>query len=138
MGASPMLDGFATGGMPTPTDAYNVYMLRVTNPGSTTSTDYFLNSLQPPGVSNHTTYGVDYVASINAKGGATVRLVVSDANCAMIKNCGPTVNDGSVCAAPIVIAHVDAAAKAANPTFDFTAPYNGQWLSIAVKGVSSP
>jgi len=140
-GMSPMLDGFATagvGGVPTSADAYNVYMIRVTNPGSTTSTDYFLNSLQLPGVSNHTTYGVDYTATIQAKGGATVRLVASDPNCSQIKNCGPIANDGNVCAMPLVIADVEPAAKAANPNFNFTVPYNGQWLSIAVKSVASP
>jgi hypothetical protein len=138
MSLSPMADGFATGGTPTPADAYGVYMIRVTNPGSATHTDYFLNSLQPPGASNHTTYGIDYSASISAQGGATIRLVASDSNCSMIKNCGPTVNDGSVCLAPIVITNVDPVAVSLNPSFNFNTPYNGQWIALVVTNVTSP
>jgi hypothetical protein len=52
---SPRATGFATAGTPTTTDGYNVYMIRVMNPGASPPSDYFLNSLQPPGVSNHTT-----------------------------------------------------------------------------------
>jgi hypothetical protein len=136
---SPRADGFATGGTPTQADAYSVYLLRVTNPGAMTHTDYFLNSLNPPGVSNHTTYGVDYVARISAQGGATIRLVVADANCSQIKNCGPTANDGSVCAAPIILGSViDPQARAANPSFNFDQAYNGQWLVTVVTDVTSP
>jgi hypothetical protein len=137
MSLSPAADGFATGGTPTPTNAYGVYMLRVTNPDAT-QTSYYLNSLIPPGVSNHTTYGIDYFASIQAQGGATVRLVASDSNCSQIKNCGPMVNDGTMCTAPIVLTTVEPEARASNPTFNFDAPYNGQWISMVVTGVTSP
>lgn len=150
--ASPRANGFAIGGIPTNGDAYNVYMIRVTNPGATTRTDYFLNSLQAappagsglpgagqqgPGVSNHTTYGMDYTATIQAQGGATLRLVAADSNCQMIKNCGPMVNDGSVCSAPITIANPDpdGATSTNHATFNFTTPYNGQWVLITVKSV---
>jgi hypothetical protein len=135
---SPKADGFCVGGTPVNGDAYNVYMIRVTNPGATTKTDYFLNSLQPPGVSNHTTYGIDYTAQIKAQGGATIRLVAADKNCSMIKNCGPTANDGNTCAAPIVLPNIEADAKTLNPTFDFTKAYNGQWIVMTVKTVTSP
>jgi len=135
---SPKADGFCVGGSPVNGDAYNVYMIRVTNPGATTKTDYFLNSLQGPGVSNHTTYGIDYTASIKAQGGATIRLVAADKNCSMIKNCGPTQNDGNTCAAPIILSNIEADAKTLNPTFDFTKAYNGQWIVMTVKGVTSP
>ena len=137
-GLSPVADGFAINGTPTTSNAYGVYMLRVTNPGATSNSDYFLNSLIPPGVSNHTTYGVDYMATISAQGGATVRLVASDANCSMIKNCGPTPSDGSTCAAPIVLTNVDPVAQALNPSFNFNTAYNGQWLSIVATNVTSP
>ncbi len=137
MSLSPAADGFATGGTPTTADAYGVYMLRVTNPDAT-QTSYFLNSLIPPGVSNHTTYGIDYFASIQAQGGATVRLVAADSNCSQIKNCGPAQNDGTVCAAPIVLTTVEPVARASNPTFNFDAPFNGQWISMVVTGVTSP
>jgi hypothetical protein len=146
---SPAANGFCVGGTPTTVDNYNVYMLRVTNPGATTHTDYFFNSLeQPPagstqrgpGVSNHTTYGIDYVTGpIRAQGGATILLVAGDSNCQMIKNCGPMENSGNVCAAPIIIPNVDPVARSANPTFDFTqTPYNGQWVVMVVKTVTSP
>lgn len=134
---SPAADGFSTGGTPTSLDFYGVYMLRVTNPGSTTHTDYFLNSLVPPGVSNHTTYGIDYTAEIQAQGGATVRIVASDANCSMIKNCGP-VPSTTECSTPIVPSNIEPTARAANPNFDFDAPFNGQWAVMTVKSVTSP
>jgi hypothetical protein len=133
---SPTADGFAIGGTPTLTNAYAVYLLRVTNPGAMTNTDYFLNSLQPPGTSNHTTYGVDYTATIRAQGGATIRLLVSDSNCSQIKNCGPVENDGNTCAQPIVLQNVESSAVAANPTFNFNVAYNGQWMTMAVKNVT--
>ncbi|HEY7372757.1 MAG TPA: hypothetical protein VIF57_11395 [Polyangia bacterium] len=135
---SPQANGFSVGGSPTQANAYGVYMLRVTNPGATTSTDYFLNSLTPPGVSNHTTYGVDYTATIQAQGGATVRLVASDGNCSQIKNCGPMENDGNTCIAPIVLPNVEPTSVALNPSFNFSVPFNGQWLVMTLKGVSSP
>jgi hypothetical protein len=127
---SPMADGFQVGGSPTKGDAYNVYMLRVTAPKQ----DYFFNALVPPGRSDHTTYGIDYVGVVKANGGTTIRLVAADRNCSMIKNCGPN-NNGGTCNAPITIANVDPVAKAKNPTFNFTDPYNGQWVSIVVTSV---
>lgn len=129
--ASPMADGFQVGGTPTSGDAYNVYMLRVTAPKQ----DYFFNALIPPGKSDHTTYGIDYVGKIQANGGTTIRLVAADRNCSMIKNCGPN-NNGGTCNAPITIANVDPVAKAKNPTFDFSTPFNGQWVSIVVTAVT--
>jgi hypothetical protein len=144
--------GWSVGGTPVTTDAYNVYMIRVTNPGATTHTDYFLNMLVPPGASNHTTYAIDYTTGIipatstapamdlrlKAQGGATLRLVAADSNCSMIKNCGPTQNDGNTCAAPIVLSNIEPSAIAANPTFNFTTQYNGQWIVVTVKDVTSP
>ncbi len=130
---SPKVDGFCTGGTPTNGDAYNVYMVRVSSPKQ----DYFLNSMQPPGVSNHTTYGMDYTAKIQAKGGAMLRLVAADSNCSMIKNCGPTENSGNVCAAPIILQNMDPKAVSKNPTFDFTKAFNGQWLVMVVTDVTA-
>jgi hypothetical protein len=112
-------------------------MIRVTNPGGA-KTDYFLNSLVPPGVSNHTTYGVDYTASIKAEGGAAIRLVASDANCSQIRNCGPMENSGDVCSQPIVQPNIEPAVVSGNPSVNFQAPFRGQWVSLAVKNVTSP
>ncbi|HVY26514.1 MAG TPA: hypothetical protein VHB79_08165 [Polyangiaceae bacterium] len=131
-GASPKADGFAVGGTPTHQDYYNVYMVRVSDPKK----DYFLNSLNPPGVSNHTTYGIDYTAKITAKGGASLRLVAADRNCAMIKNCGPMVNDGSQCTAPIILQNIDPVASSKNPSFDFSKAFNGQWIVMVVTEVT--
>ena len=105
--------------------------LRVSDPPQ----DYFLNSLWPPGVSDHTTYGVDYTATISAKGGSTVRLVASDSNCSEIRNCGPTFN-GSTCAAPVVVTPTPRAVEK-NPTFNFAQAYNGQWLVMTVTSVAA-
>ena len=133
---SPKADGWCVGGTPVTTDAYMVYMIRVTNPGAA-KTDYFLNSLQPPGVPNHTTYGIDYMASIQAKGGATIRLVAADSNCTMMKNCGPDVS-GTTCRAPIIPAGVEPEAIALNPSFNFNTAFNGQWVVMTVKNVTTP
>jgi hypothetical protein len=79
------------------------------------------------------------MAAIKAQGGATIRLVAADSNCSMIKNCGPTQNDGNTCAAPIILAGVEPEAISLNPTFDFTTKaYNGQWVVMTVKSVTSP
>jgi hypothetical protein len=136
---SPRADGFCVGGTPTNVDAYNVYMIRVTAPGAATHQDYFLNSLQTPGVSNHTTYGIDYMATLhNIAGGSNIRLVAADSNCSMIKNCGPIVNDGNTCNGAIIQTNIEPTAIAANPTFNFNTGYNGQWIVLTVKGVTSP
>jgi len=133
---SPKADGWCVGGAPVTTDAYTVYMMRVTNPGAA-KTDYFLNSLQPPGVSKHTTYGIDYMASIKAKGGATIRLVAADSNCSMTKNCGPEAS-ATTCRAPIIMTGIEPEAIALNPTFNFSTAYNGQWVVMTVRNVTSP
>lgn len=130
--ASPAADGFQTGGTPTTGDAYNVYMLRVTSPKQ----DYFFNSLIPPGKSDHTTYGIDYTAKVQANGGTKIRLVAADRNCSMIKNCGPN-NNGGQCNAPITIANIDPKAKEKNPSFKFNEPYNGQWVVMVVTAVTA-
>jgi hypothetical protein len=128
---SPKMNGFSVGGTPDQGNAYNVYALRVASPKQ----DYFFNAVSPPGVSNHTTYGIDYVAKIQAKGGTTIQLIAADSNCSMIKNCGPTENDGSKCTAPIILQNMDAKAVSLNPTFDFTKAYNGQWVVFVVTDV---
>jgi hypothetical protein len=129
---SPKADGFAVGGDPSKGDYYNVYLVRTSNPPQ----DYFLNSLIPPGVSNHTTYGIDYVAKIKANGGSSIRLVAADRNCSMIKNCGPQQNDGSQCTAPITVSGMDPVAVAKNPGFNFNQAYNGQWVVLVVTDVT--
>lgn len=133
VGGSPKADGFCEGGTPTNGDAYNVYMARVSAPKK----DYFFNYIQPPGVSNHTTYGIDYTAKITANGGATIRLVAADKNCSMIRNCGPQENSGNVCSAPITLQNIDPVATSKNPTFDFTKPYDGQWVVMVVTDVTA-
>jgi hypothetical protein len=147
-GSSPTMNGWrypagTTNPTPSNTNAYNVYMLRVTNPGSTAHQDYMLNSMDPPGVENHTTYGMDYTTpaagmpgALVVKGTAKIQLVAADSNCSMIKNCGPTQNDGNTCAAPITLQNVEASAKTLNPSFNFSTAYNGQWIVLTVKSVT--
>jgi hypothetical protein len=130
--AHPNMDGFYVGGRPQTGDDYNVYLLRVSEP----SKDYFLNSIKPPGITDHTTYLLEYTAKIQAKGGATIRLVAADTNCAMIKNCGPQPNGTAQCATPLVKQNVDPVAVAKNPTFNFTQAYNGQWIVLVVTDVT--
>jgi hypothetical protein len=134
---SPRANGFVVGGTPTTLDFYNVYLVRVTPPGGT-ATDYFLNGVQPPGVSDHTTYGIDYTATLAAAGGSNIRLVSADRNCSMIKNCGPSNANTAVCATPIVIANVEPTSVALNTNFNFTTPFNGQWIVLTVKNVCLP
>jgi hypothetical protein len=137
---SPKGDGWHQGGAPATNNAYNVYLLRVTDPGGSPR-DYFLNSLDPPGVENHTTYGIDYMTpssgtmAFTAKGGASVRIVAADSNCSMIKNCGPTVN-GSTCMAPIILQNIEPTAVSKNTSFNFNTAYNGQWIVLTVKSVT--
>jgi hypothetical protein len=134
-GASPRLNGWRMGGVPRPDSKQSVFMMRVTDPGSKTPTDYFLNSLVPPGETDRqTTYGVDYFVQLEIQGGATVRLIASDPDCSISNNCGPTPNDGNSCGGPIVPgnSHLATKAKEKNPDFDFNAPYNGQWLAVSV------
>lgn len=143
---SPRADGWIVGGTPTTADNYNVYMIRVTNPNAPTAApvNYYMNSLQNPGRSNHTTYGIDYLTGTRAgtefkvMGGSTLRLVAGDSNCDMIKNCGPIENNGTVCSGPIVMTNIEPDVLRLNPNFNFTTPYNGQWLAITVKNVTSP
>jgi len=139
--ATTLADGWRVGGTPATNNAYAVYMLRVTAPGATTSTDYFLNSLDPPGVENHTTYGIDYMTAasgataLTVRGGSTVRLVAADSNCAMTKNCGPNGSSDS-CLGPIILPNVEQTAVTSNPSFNFSTAYNGQWIVLTVKSVT--
>ena len=136
MQSGPGLDGLYRGGKPTTQDGYSSFLLRITGYEGGLTTDYYLNSLQPPGVSNHTTYGVDYSFVISVEGQSIVRLVAADFNCSEIANCGPHQNDGSICAAPVVVQNIEPSAQALNPGFNFTTPYNGQWLVITATDVT--
>ncbi len=131
-GAHPKMDGFYTGGTPQTGDDYNIYMARVSSPKQ----DYFLNSIKPPGVTDHTTYLMDYTAKIKANGGATIRMTAADTNCSMIKNCGPTANGTTLCAQPLIMQNVNPIAVSKNPTFNFTQAYNGQWIVLVVTDVT--
>lgn len=130
--AHPKMDGFYVGGTPQSGDDYNIYMARVSSPKQ----DYFLNSIKPPGVTDHTTYLIDYTAKIKANGGATIRMTAADTNCSMIKNCGPTPNGTTLCAQPLTMQNVNPVAVSKNPSFDFNTAYNGQWIVVVVTDVT--
>jgi hypothetical protein len=133
-GVSPHLNGFRTGGAPT-TDSYSSFMLRITGYEFGATTDYFLNSLQGPGASQHTTYGIDYKTDIVVNGMSVVRMVLADPNCMQIRNCGPVANDGNTCFQPLLIRDIEPSAIAHNPGFDFNSPFDGQWLVMTVTDV---
>jgi len=46
--------------------------------------------------------------------------------------------DRNTCIAPITLPNVEASSVAANPSFNFATPFNGQWLVMTLKNVSSP
>jgi hypothetical protein len=78
-------DGFYVGGEPAVGNAYNVYLLRVTDPPR----DYFLNSVAAPDDARlrRSVFPVRYAARIRARGGTEVRLVLADPNCHATRNC---------------------------------------------------
>ena len=132
---SPAANGFRTGGTTTG-EGRNVFMIRVTNPGAAANTDYFLNSLQPPATGENFVLGVDYVAAIEAEGGARIRLVAAAPDCHQTKNCD-RLSDSGTCTTPVVIHGIEATALSRNPTFNFSNPYNGEWLVMSVRSVTS-
>jgi hypothetical protein len=93
-------DGFRAGGRPdNQSNGYSAYMIRTTSPAQ----DYFLNSIAVAGDNRvrHSTFPIDYEATIRVEGGSSVRLVVADPNCSAIKNCADPDN-GSQCIPQII------------------------------------
>jgi hypothetical protein len=82
-------------------------------------------------------YGIDYQQRIQVQGGSTVRLVAADPDCQQTKNCDGT-EVSATCGAPIRPQNIEVTAITRNPSFNFQNDYNGQWLVMTVKSVTSP
>jgi hypothetical protein len=148
--AAPTTGLFATGGAQQPVTNggdYNTYQLTVT-PAVTgvTSNTYYLNSViasenpHTNATTQHTTFPIDYTATIKVMGGGTVTFTSFDSNCALVQNCGPGVTqNNNTCGTPVQVS-LAGAMPAAPTTFmqPFQAPTGsfGQWLFFDVTAVS--
>lgn len=121
-------DGLYVGGRPiNAVNAYSTYVIRTSSPAQ----DYFLNSISVANDTRirHSTFPLDYEATLRAEGGSSVRLVVADPNCSAIKNCADP-DDGTVCT-PQISGNLPGAL---GDSFD--QPYDGQFLALDVLDVS--
>jgi cysteine-rich repeat protein len=142
------------GGMPTPwasgepgvnyrsegDNNYNTYEIHVIDDMGEEQKMYFLNSDNNTG---HYTMAIDYEKTIPVIGGGEIRLVVNDANCRMIKNCGASGNGGQpgTCgglARSIDIADADPQPgnKLQQPGLGKSPASSGQWWLIDVVSVA--
>lgn len=115
---------FYVGGAPDPLkknngNAYNVYQISVSDPKQ----DHFLNRDTADHLGSgynpsHTTFKVDYLASIKARGGATISVITDDlAGSGMINNADKNVVDGV-------------------PAALITQPWDGQFFYLEVESIS--
>jgi hypothetical protein len=122
-------DGFYAGGRPGVGNAASVYLLRVAEPPM----DYFLNAV---GTADDTrlrrsVFPVKYTATVRARGGTTVRLVLADPNAHAVRNCADPDEDG--CSA---VAHDFMASKLRSAAALSDEPFDGQVLGLLVSGVT--
>jgi cysteine-rich repeat protein len=140
------------GGMPTPwawaeaganyrslgDNNYNTYEIHVYDNNGQEQMMYFLNSDSGTG---HYTMAISYEKTIPIIGGGKVQLIVQDANCRMIKNCGPSGGPGDQCgnlARSIDISAADpqpAANALQQPGLGNPPQHSGQWWLIDVTNV---
>jgi hypothetical protein len=121
-------DGFYVGGRPGGGNAASVYLLRVSDPPG----DYFLNSLATDADARlrRSVFPVKYTATLRAKGGATVRLVLTDPNAHAVRNCADPDETGC---APVSHEFMDAKLRSA-AGLD-AEPFDGQVLGLVVTNV---
>lgn len=120
-----------------PNSTYNTYELHVTPPVAGEANDYFLNSR--PDAEGHSSWALNYSATIAVPAGGSVKFRVFDSNCRQIKNCGPGAGSGT-CQAP---RSLDLSSTDPKPPASFTQPFTGgapggatgQWLYIDVTKV---
>jgi hypothetical protein len=117
---------------------YNTYEIHVYDNAGMEKKMYFLNSDNNTG---HYTMAINYEKTIPVIGGGKVQLIVYDANCRMIKNCGPSGGPGNQCgnlARSIDIA--DADPQPGNllqqPGLGNPPQHSGQWWLIDVVSVA--
>jgi len=118
-------EGFYTGGAPSQSGNYNVYLLKTSG---MQAQSYFLNSLNQQEA--HFTYAIDYTVTIPIEGGADMWFLSDDSNCSAIKNCDTSSVDkpgNQPGCKPITLAGF-------NET-GITQPYNGQFIVIHVTDV---
>lgn len=122
-------DGLYVGGQPSVGNAASVYLLRVANP----PTDYFLNALATVGDSRlrRSVFPVKYTATVRARGGSTVRLVLADPNAHAVRNCADPDETGC---APVSHGFMDAKLRSAAGVD--AEPFDGQLLGLLVKSVT--
>lgn len=120
-----------------PNSTYNTYELHVTPPVAGQANDYFLNSR--PDNEGHSSWALNYSATIAVPAKGNVKFRVFDSNCRQIMNCGPGAGS-STCAAPRTL---DLSGTDPKPPASFMQPWSGgapngakgQWLFIDVTKV---
>lgn len=122
-------DGLYTDGKPDPSNARDVFMIRVGAPAH----DYFLNSIATESDTRlrYSVFPVDYTAKIRVQGGTTVRLVAADSNCGISRNCadsGPEYECRPLSAANLEPKLAQQIGK--------QQPYDGQFLGIVVTDIA--
>ncbi len=116
---------------------YNTYEIHVFDNNGQELQMYFLNSDSGTG---HYTMAINYEKTIQMVGGGSVQLIVYDANCRMIKNCGPSGGPGNQCGT--LARTVDISGADPQPGNDLQQPglgndpqSSGQWWLIDVVNV---
>jgi hypothetical protein len=118
-------EGFYTGGAPSTSGNYNVYLLKTSG---MQGQSYFLNALNQQEA--HFSYAIDYTVTIPIEGGADMWFLSDDSNCSAIKNCDTSSVDkpgNQPGCMPITLAGFNEAG--------ITQPYNGQFIVIHVVDV---
>ena len=119
-----------------PTTAYE---LHVTPKVAGAPNDYFLNS-RDGSAENHTSWALNYSATIKVRGGGTITFRAFDSNCRHIMNCGPGVGSSTTVCEPRTLDLAGAVPPA--PASFVQPPRNaqgatGQWLFIDVTAVKA-
>lgn len=121
-------DGFYRGGAPRVGNAASVYLLRTSNPPA----DYFLNAVGTTDDARlrRSVFPVKYTATVRARGGSTVRLVVADPNAHAVRNCADPDEAGCT-----PVAHDFMTERLRTAAGLGAEPFDGQLLGLLVKYV---
>lgn len=122
-----------------PNTQYSTYELHVTPQVAGEANDYFLNSR--PNTENHSSWALNYSATIAVPGGGMIDFRVYDSDCRQMKNCGPD-GGGNTCRAP---RSLDLSGTEPKPPATFMQPFvggapqnaTGQWVYIDVTKVEA-
>lgn len=119
-GGKDLGDHFYQGGEPTKTN-YNAFGLQVSQPPQ----NYFFNAATSTG-ETYQVFKLDHTKVIQAAGGATVMLAVSDPDCAMVRNCQTFSSMNDVECKPYVVDGIPPA----------PASFSGQFVQLDVVKVT--